>query len=94
MSWVWVWYGQCHRNGIASERIEKQVVEYTKKLINNEKFVDYVKMKIGKSVDVCEIEKELDSYDKKMKLREIRHILKKSSLPLRLKMMVKIRQQR
>ena len=63
-------HGQCHRNGIASERIEKQVVEYTKKLINNEKFVDYVKMKIGKSVDVCEIEKELDSYDKKMKLLE------------------------
>ena len=63
-------YGQCHRNGIASERIEKQVVEYTKKLINNEKFVDYIKMKIGKSVDVCEIEKELDSYDKKMKLLE------------------------
>ena len=36
----------------------------------NEKFVDYVKMKIGKSVDISEIEKELASYDKKLKVLE------------------------
>lgn len=63
-------YGECHRNGISSERIEKEVVEYTKRLVHNEKFVDYVKMKIGKSVDISEIEKELASYDKKLKVLE------------------------
>lgn len=63
-------YGECHRNGISSERIEKEVVEYTKRLVHNEKFVDYVKMKIGQSVDVSEIEKELASYDKKLKALE------------------------
>lgn len=63
-------YGECHRNGISSERIEKEVVEYTKRLVHNEKFVDYVKMKIGKSIDVTEIENELASYDKKIKALE------------------------
>ena len=63
-------YGECHRNGISSERIEKEVVEYTKRLVHNEKFVDYVKMKIGKSIDVTEIENELSSYDKKLKALE------------------------
>ena len=53
-----------------SERIEKEVVEYTKRLVHNEKFVDYVKMKIGKSIDVTEIENELASYDKKLKALE------------------------
>ena len=43
---------------------------YTKWLAHNEKFVDYVKMKIGKSVDISEIEKELASYDKKLKVFE------------------------
>ena len=57
----------CH---ISSERIEKEVVEYTKRLVHNEKFVDYVKMKIGKSIDVTEIENELASYDKKLKALE------------------------
>ena len=63
-------YGECHRNGISSERIEKEVVEHTKWLVLNEKFVDYVKMKIGKSIDVTEIENELASYDKKLKALE------------------------
>lgn len=63
-------YGECHRNGISSERIEKEVVEYTKRLVHNEKFVNYVKMKIGKSIDVTEIENELASYDKKLKALE------------------------
>lgn len=63
-------YVECHRNRISSERIEKEVVEYTKWLVHNEKFVDYVKMKIGKSIDVTEIENELASYDKKLKALE------------------------
>ena len=71
-------YGQCSRNGIASDLIEKEVVEYTKRLIHNEKFVDYVKAKIGQSIDITEIEKELAEYDKKLKaLERNKNILEK-----------------
>lgn len=63
-------YGQCSRNGIAADLIEKEVVEYTKRLIHNDKFTNYAKMRIGQSIDVTEIEKELAEYDKKLKALE------------------------
>ena len=63
-------HGQCNRNGVAAERIELEVVNYTKKLISNPKFTSYVKEKIGCSTDVSELEKEIESYDKELKALE------------------------
>lgn len=63
-------HGECSRNGIAADRIEKEVVEYTKKLISNPEFTLHLQQKIGKSLDVSEIEKELALYDKKLKQLE------------------------
>lgn len=63
-------HGECSRNGIAADRIEKEVVEYTKKLISNPEFTIYLQEKIGKSLDVSEIEKDLAFYDKKIKQLE------------------------
>lgn len=63
-------HGECSRNGIAADRMEKEVVEYTKKLISNQEFTMYLEQKIGKSLDVSEIEKELAFYDKKLKQLE------------------------
>lgn len=61
-------HGQCNRNGVSAEMIEKEVVNYTRKLISNPQFTSYVKEKIGCSIDVSEIEKEIKSYEKKLKI--------------------------
>ena len=63
-------HGQCNRNGVHAERIEKEIVNYTRKLISNPKFTSYVKAKIGNSTDVSELEKEIKSYEKKLKALE------------------------
>lgn len=63
-------HGECSRNGIAAELIEKEVVQYTKKLISNPEFTAYLEQKIGKSLDVSEIEKDLEFCDKKLKQLE------------------------
>ncbi len=63
-------HGQCNRNGVHAERIEKEIVNYTRKLISNPQFTSYVKAKIGNSTDVSELEKEIKSYEKKLKVLE------------------------
>lgn len=63
-------HGQCKRNGVNAEIIEREVVNYTRKLISNPQFTSYVKEKIGYSTDVSEIEKEIESYEKKLKILE------------------------
>ena len=63
-------HGQCNRNGVNAEIIEKEIVNYTKKLISNPRFTSYVKEKIGYSTDVGELEKEIKSYEKKLNTLE------------------------
>ena len=63
-------HGQCNRNGVNAEIIEKEIVNYTKKLISNPRFTSYVKEKIGYSTDVGELEKEIKSYKKKLNTLE------------------------
>lgn len=58
---------QCRRNGISMERLEKEVLEYTKKLLRNPKFARDIKAKIGIAVDVTEIQKEISAYEKELK---------------------------
>lgn len=61
-------HGNCKRNGICADWIEKEVVEYTKALVRNEIFISDVKEKIGTSIDVSELKKEIVSLDKKIKM--------------------------
>ena len=49
------------------ERLEKEVLEYTKKLLRNPKFARDIKAKIGVAVDVTEIQKEISAYEKELK---------------------------
>ena len=49
------------------ERLEKEVLEYTKKLLRNPKFARDIKAKIGVAVDVTEIQKEISAYEKDLK---------------------------
>lgn len=58
--------GQCSRNGISAELVEKEVLEYTKALVRNPQFAEDIKNRIGKSVDVSSIEMEMQNYRKKL----------------------------
>ena len=49
----------CKRNGIVAEKIENEVMEFTKKLICNPKFVQDIEKRIGNSIDLSEIGKEI-----------------------------------
>lgn len=60
-------YGNCKRNGIAADWIETEVVEYTKALVKKEAFINDIKKRIGTSIDVSELEKEMVCLDKKIK---------------------------
>ena len=58
---------QCRRNGISAERLEREVLEYTKKLLRNPKFARDIKAKIGVAVDVTKIQEEIKNYEKELK---------------------------
>lgn len=49
----------CKRNGIMAERVEKEVMEFTTKLVCNPKFVQDIERQIGSAIDLSEIEKEM-----------------------------------
>ena len=50
---------RCKRNGIVAEQVEDEVMEFTKKLVCNPKFVADIQQKIGSSIDLSEVEKEI-----------------------------------
>ena len=58
---------QCRRNGKSAERLEREVLEYTKKLLRNPKFARDIKAKIGVAVDVMKIQEEINNYEKELK---------------------------
>jgi len=62
--------GSCSRNGVACDVIEKEVLDYTKKLLNNEEFATDIKSRIGKSVDLSEIDSEIAWIKKQLSLAE------------------------
>ena len=64
--------GSCNRNGIACEVIEEEVLNYTKKLLNNEEFASDVKSKIGNSIDSSEMDNEIQRIKKELSLVEKR----------------------
>lgn len=50
----------CKRNGVVAEDVEKEVMEFTSKLVCNPKFVQDIEKQIGSAIDLSEIEKEAD----------------------------------
>ena len=49
----------CKRNGVVAEEVEKEVMEFTSKLVCNPKFVQDIERQIGSAIDLTEIEKEI-----------------------------------
>lgn len=62
--------GQCKKNTILADWIEKEVIQYTKLLVNNEQFAEDVKKQIGQKMDVSEIDAEIEGYKKSLKKLE------------------------
>lgn len=58
---------QCRRNGISANVLEKEVLEYTKKLLRNQKFARDIKERIGVAVDITQIQEEICSHEKELK---------------------------
>jgi|GEM_PF-1506279 len=59
-------HGNCKKNAILGEWIEAEVIAYTKLLVRNPLFVQDIKSKIGKKVDVSEIDIEINNYQKRI----------------------------
>lgn len=49
----------CKRNGIVAEQGENEVMEFTKKLVKNPKFVKDLESRIGNAIDLTEVEQEI-----------------------------------
>ena len=59
-------YGSCRKNSVPAESVENEVIRFTKKLIADERFAEDIKQRIGTSIDVSEIDKEIDALSKQL----------------------------
>lgn len=59
--------GQCNKNSIRADRLEKEVIEYTKLLVQNPKFAQDIQAQIGQQMDGAEIEAEISAYQESLK---------------------------
>ena len=62
--------GQCKKNAILADWVEKEVIEYTKLLVRNEQFAKDIQEQIGQKVDVSELDIEMENYQKYLKKLE------------------------
>lgn len=60
----------CNRNGVSSEKLEREVIQYTKRLLKNPRFAHDIGEKIGSAMSSEEIQKELDYYKKQLRILE------------------------
>lgn len=60
----------CKRNGVVAEQLENEVMEFTKKLVKNPKFVQDLEGKIGNAIDLTEIEQEIQGIQAQLKKLE------------------------
>lgn len=51
--------GECSRNPIRKDEVEKEIIDYTLKLVQNQQFVSDIQEKINNSIDITGIEWEL-----------------------------------
>lgn len=59
--------GQCNKNSIRGDWLEKEVIEYTKLLVQDPQFAQDIQAKIGQKVDGAEIEAEIARYQESLK---------------------------
>lgn len=59
-------YGQCKKNAILGEWIEGEVIAYTKLLVQNPKFIQDIQSKVGKKIDVSDIDEEIRNFQKRI----------------------------
>ena len=71
---------ECNRNGVAAEKLEKEVLEYAKKLIKNPDFAKSIRSKIGSAMDVSEIQKEIRYHERQLKTLENNRISLESDI--------------
>ena len=62
--------GQCKKNAISAEWVETEVIEYTKRLIQNPQFAQDILDQIGQQADNAETEAEIEGYQKRLKKLE------------------------
>lgn len=62
--------GQCKKNAIRAEWVETEVIEYTKRLIQNPKFAEDIQAQIGQQSDGVELSAEIEGYRKRLKKLE------------------------
>lgn len=62
--------GQCQKNAISKERVETEVIEYTKMLVRNPQFLADIEAQVGRQVDVGEIDMEIANCQKRLKQLE------------------------
>ena len=58
--------GSCRRNGVPAEKVEEEVLSFTKKLLNNPEFAKDIKSRIGQSVDLSELDAEIEIFNKQI----------------------------
>ena len=61
--------GECKPNSVRADKMEDEVLEYIRNLVNNKKFADAIQAKIGQKIDTVQLDKELSGY--KARLAEI-----------------------
>lgn len=52
-------YGECKRNGVNAVEVEKAVINYTKRLLNNPIFAEDIKNRIEESVDLSRLDEQI-----------------------------------
>lgn len=62
--------GQCKKNSIRADWVETEVIEYTKRLVQNPKFAADIQAQIGQQSDGAELSAEIEGYRKRLKKLE------------------------
>ncbi len=56
----------CQRNGVVASQIEDEVMEYTRKVVQNPRFIEDLRTKILTAIDLTEIENDIKAYKKQL----------------------------
>ena len=56
----------CQRNGVVAELVEAEVMEYTRKIVRNPRFIEDLRQKILTAVDLTEIGNDLKAYKRQL----------------------------
>ena len=59
-------YGSCRKNSVPAEITENEVIQFTKQLLRNEELAQDIKERIGSTVDVSSLDKEIEQISKQI----------------------------